>query len=110
MTCYGTHDDCSGGEYSTSGATPFQAGILAMVQSAALNLRASGLVPGFDRLTPNEIKQVLMDTAQPIIPNAQPPQPEAPGAPPGTQQPQWPGNPTSATAAPHPNWPTQHRY
>src|SRR5438874_1725472 len=110
ITSYGTHNVFSGGEYTTSGATPFQAGILAMVQSAALNLRDSGLVPGFDRLTPNEIKQVLMDTAQPIIPNALPPQPLGPGAPPGTKQPQWPGNPNSATDATHTNWSTQYGY
>src|SRR2546425_1285961 len=110
VTSYGTHNVFSGGEYTTSGATPFQAGILAMVQSAALNLRDSGLVPGFDRLTPNEIKQVLMDTAQPIIPNALPPQPLGPGAPPGTKQPQWPGNPNSATDATHTNWSTQYGY
>src|SRR5438445_5994971 len=73
ITSYGTHNVFSGGEYTTSGATPFQAGILAMVQSAALNLRDSGLVPGFDRLTPNEIKQVLMYTAQAIIPTGLPP-------------------------------------
>src|SRR5437899_8867353 len=110
MTCYGTHDDCSGGEYTTSAATPFQAGILAMVQSAALNLRDSGLVAGFDPLTPNQLKQVLMDTAQPIIPNGLPPQPLGPGAPPGTKQPQWPGNPNSATNATDTNWSTQYGY
>src|SRR5439155_304297 len=70
----------------------------------------SGRLPGFDRLTPNEIKQVLMDTAQPIIPNALPPQPLGPGAPPGTKQPQWPGNPNSATDATHTNWSTQYGY
>src|SRR5205823_2912327 len=110
VTSYGTHNVFSGGEYTTSGATPFQAGILAMVQSAGLNLRDSGRLPGFDRLTPNEIKQVLMDTAQPIIPNALPPQPLGPGAPPGTKQPQWPGNPNSATDATHTNWSTQYGY
>ncbi len=110
VTSYGTHNVFSGGEYTTSGATPFQAGILAMVQSAALNLRDSGRLPGFDRLTPNEIKQVLMDTAQAIIPNGLPPQPLGPGAPPGTKQPQWPGNPNSATDATHTNWSTQYGY
>src|SRR5439155_1071456 len=110
VTSYGTHNVFSGGEYTTSGATPFQAGILAMVQSAGLNLRDSGRLPGFDRLTPNEIKQVLMDTAQPIIPNALPPQRLGPAAPPGTKQPQWPGNPNSATDATHTNWSTQYGY
>src|SRR5947199_2516 len=110
VTSYGTHNVFSGGEYTTSGATPFQAGILAMVQSAALNLRDSGRLPGFDRLTPNEIKQVLMDTAQAIIPNGLPPQPLGPGAPPGTKQPQWPGNPSSATDTTHTNWSTQYGY
>src|SRR5213078_3855940 len=47
VTSYGTHNVFSGGEYTTSGATPFQAGILAMVQSAGLNLRDSGRLPGF---------------------------------------------------------------
>src|SRR5256712_3591586 len=110
VTSYGTHNVFSGGEYTTSGATPFQAGILAMLQSAALNLRDDGLVPAFVRLTPDEVKEVLMDTAQPIIPNALPPQPLGPGAPPGTKQPQWPGNPNSATDATHTNWSTQYGY
>src|SRR5438876_717618 len=52
VTSYGTHNVFSGGEYTTSGATPFQAGIQALVQSAALNLRDSGRVSGFDRINP----------------------------------------------------------
>jgi hypothetical protein len=98
VTSYGTHNIFSGGEYTTSGATPFQAGFLAMVQSAALNARDKGTIP--DRLTPNEIKQVLMDTASPVIPQQQSPQ---------TPQ-QWPGNPDSKTDADHTNWSTQYGY
>src|SRR5205823_8658076 len=46
ITTYGTHTGGAGGEATTSGATPFQAGIRAMLQSAALNLPGTGLVPG----------------------------------------------------------------
>jgi hypothetical protein len=98
VTSYGTHNVFSGGEYTTSGATPFQAGFLAMAQSAALNARDKGTIP--DRLTPNEVKQVLMDTASPVIPQQQSPQ---------TPQ-QWPGNPDSMTDADHTNWSTQYGY
>jgi len=106
VTSYGTHNIFSGGEYTTSGATPFNASVLAMTQSAALNARDRGIIP--KRLTPNEIKQVLMDTAQAIIPNDVP-QPAGPGAPPGTL-PYWPGNPLSTTDADHTNWSTQYGY
>jgi hypothetical protein len=98
VTSYGTHNVFSGGEYTTSGATPFQAAFLAMTQSAALNAHDAGTIPG--RLTPNEVKQVLMDTASPVIPQQQSPQ---------TQQ-QWPGNPASTTDATHTNWSTQYGY
>ncbi len=98
VTSYGTHSIFSGEENSTSGATPFQAGMLAMVQSAALDARDRGIIPG--RLTPDEIKQVLMDTASPVIPQTQ-----APGV-----AHQWPGNPSSATDATHTNWSTQYGY
>ncbi|MBV9796956.1 MAG: S8 family serine peptidase [Solirubrobacterales bacterium] len=98
VTSYGTHSIFSGEENSTSGATPFQAGMLAMVQSAALDARHRGIIP--DHLTPDEVKQVLMDTASPVIPQTQ-----APGVPH-----QWPGNPGSATDATHTNWSTQYGY
>jgi hypothetical protein len=98
VTSYGTHNIFSGEETSTSGATPFMASILAMTQSAALNARDRHVIP--DRLTPNEVKQVLMDTASPVIPQVQ-----FPGVPH-----QWPGNPGSATNATHTNWSTQYGY
>jgi Subtilase family len=98
VTSYGTHSVFSGEGNSTSGATPFQAGMLAMVQSAALNARDAGTIPR--KLTPNEIKQVMMDTASPVIPQTQ--SPGVPG--------QWPGNPGSATNATHTNWSTQYGY
>ncbi len=98
VTSYGTHSIFSGEENSTSGATPFQAGMLAMVQSAALDARDRGTIP--DRLTPNEVKQVVMDTASPVIPQTQAP----------TVPNQWPGNPGSATDATHTNWSTQYGY
>jgi len=98
VTSYGTHNVFSGGENSTSGATPFQAGMLAMVQAAALNARDRHIIPG--KLTPNEVKQVLMDTASPVIPQTQAPD----------VQHQWPGNPGSATDATHTNWSTQYGY
>ena len=98
VTSYGTHNIFSGEETSTSGATPFMASILAMTQSAALNARDRHIVP--DRLTPNEVKQVLMDTVSPVIPQVQ-----FPGVPH-----QWPGNPGSATNATHTNWSTQYGY
>ncbi len=98
VTSYGTHNIFSGEENSTSGATPFQAGMLAMVQSAALDAHDRGLIP--DRLTPNEVKQVVMDTASPVLPQLQAP----------TVVHQWPGNPGSATDATHTNWSTQYGY
>ncbi len=98
VTSYGTHNLFSGGENSTSGATPFQAGMLAMVESAGLNAQAAGIIP--DRLTPDEVKQVLMNTASPVIPQTQAPSVAR----------QWPGNPNSATDATHSNWSTQYGY
>ena len=98
VTSYGTHNVFSGEGNSTSGATPFQAGMLAMVQSAALNARDAGTIPR--RLKPNEVRQVLMDTASPVIPQTQ-----SPGVPD-----QWPGNPGSAANATHTNWSTQYGY
>ncbi len=98
VTSYGTHNIFSGEENSTSGATPFQAGMLAMVQSAALDVREGGKIP--DRLTPNEVKQVVMDTTSPVIPQLQAP----------TLVRQWPGNPGSTTDATHTNWSTQYGY
>ena len=98
VTSYGTHNVFSGEGNSTSGATPFQAGMLAMVQSAALNARDAGTIPR--RLTPNEVRQVMMDTASPVIPQTQ-----SPGVPD-----QWPGNPGSATNSTHTNWSTQYGY
>jgi hypothetical protein len=98
VTSYGTHNVFSGEGNSTSGATPFQAAMLAMVQSAALKARDRGITPR--RLTPNEVRQVMMDTASPVIPQTQ-----APGVP-G----QWPGNPASGTNATHTNWSTQYGY
>jgi hypothetical protein len=98
VTSYGTHNVFSVGENSTSGATPFQAGMFAMVQSAALNARAKGIIPA--RLTPDEIKQVLMDSSSPVIPQTQAPAVAR----------QWPGNPASATNATHTSWSTQYGY
>ena len=98
VTSYGTHNVFSGGEYTTSGATPFQAGFFGMVVSAGLNARDKGVIP--EPLTPNEVKQVLMDTASPVVPQTQSPE---------TQQ-QWPGNANSRTDAEHTNWSTQYGY
>lgn len=98
VTSYGTHNLFSGEETTTSGATPFMASLLAMAQSAALDARDRHIIPS--RLTPNEVKQVLMDTASPVIPQVQFP---------GVAH-QWPGNPASATNATHTNWSTQYGY
>lgn len=98
VTSYGTHNIFSGGEVTTSGATPFMAATLAMVQSAALSARDRGRIPS--RLTPDEVKQVLMDTASPVIPQTQAPHVAR----------QWPGNPRSATDPTHTNWSTQYGY
>jgi hypothetical protein len=98
VTSYGPHNVFSGEGNSTSGATPFMAGMLAMVQSAALNARDRHIIPR--ALTPNEVRQVMMDTASPVIPQRQ--APDVPG--------QWPGNPNSATNADHTNWSTQYGY
>ncbi len=98
VTSFGTHNLFSGGEVTTSGATPFMAATLAMVQSAALTARDRHAIPS--RLTPDEVKQVLMDTASPVIPQTQTP----------TVPNQWPGNPRSATDATHTNWSTQYGY
>ena len=45
VTSYGPHNVFSGEGNSTSGATPFMAGMLAMVQSAALNARDRHVIP-----------------------------------------------------------------
>lgn len=98
VTSYGTHSIFSGGEKTTSGATPFQAAFLGMVQSAAMDAVDAG---GYERtLTPNEVKQVLINTASPVI--TQIDHPTVPN--------QWPGNPDSKTDATHSNWSTQYGY
>src|SRR5262249_26790134 len=98
VTSYGPHNVFSGEGTSTSGATPFMAGMLAMAQSAALNAREEHMIP--QPLTPNQVRQVMMDTASPVIPQTQ--APEISG--------QWPGNPSSATDENHTNWSTQYGY
>lgn len=100
VTSYGTHNVFSYGEYTTSGATPFGASTLAMVVSAGLNAVDKGVIPS--RLRPDEVKQILMDTADPVIPQTQ--------TDPQTASTQWPGNPDSATDATHTNWSTQYGY
>jgi hypothetical protein len=97
-TSYGTHNVFSGYGTSTSGATPFMASMLGMVQSAGLNAHDQGIIPS--PLTPNEVKQVMMDTASPVVPQTQSPQTPR----------QWPGNPNSATDATHTSWSTQYGY
>src|SRR4051794_26006199 len=82
-TSYGTHNVFSGYGTSTSGATPFMASMLGMVQSAGLNARDKGIIPS--ALTPDEVKQVMMDTASAVVPQTQ--SPHTPR--------QWPGNPLS---------------
>src|SRR5947209_4421090 len=98
VTSYGTHNVFSGYGTSTSGATPFMASMLGMVQSAGLNARDQGVIPS--PLTPNEVKQVMMDTASEVVPQTQ--SPHTPR--------QWPGNPLSTTDATHANWSTQYGY
>jgi hypothetical protein len=98
VTSYGTHNIFSGYGTSTSGATPFMASMLGMVQSAGLNARGAGVIPS--PLTPDEVKQVMMDSASPVIPQTQSP---------NTAH-QWPGNPLSNTDADHTNWSTQYGY
>ncbi len=98
VTSYGTHSVFSGGESTTSGATPFQAGFLGMVQSAAMNAVDATIIPR--TLTPNEVRQVLMNTASQVVPETQ--HPTVPG--------QWPGNPGSVTDDSHTNWSTQYGY
>jgi hypothetical protein len=98
VTSYGTHNVFSGYGTSTSGATPFMASMLAMVQSAGLNARDKGVIPS--GLTPDEVKQVMMDTASPVVPQTQSPQTPR----------QWPGNPLSSTDATHTAWSTQYGY
>lgn len=99
VTSYGTHALFNAsGEATTSGATPFQAAMLAMVQSAALNAVDQNIIPR--RLTPNEVKQVLINTASEILPQRD--HPDVPN--------QWPGNPGSKTDATHTAWSTQYGY
>ncbi len=98
VTSYGTHNVFSGEGNSTSGATPFQAAMLGMVQSAAVRARNQGTIPRL--LTPDEVKQTVMDTASPVIPQTQTPSLSG----------QWPGNPQSRTDADHTNWSTQYGY
>lgn len=98
VTSYGTHSVFSGGEVTTSGATPFQAAFLGMVQSAAMDAVDAGDYPR--TLTPNEVRQVLMNTASPVVPQVDHP---------GVAR-QWPGNPDSKTDSDHSNWSTQYGY
>jgi hypothetical protein len=98
ITSYGPHNIFSGEEQTTSGATPFMAGLLGMTLSASENERDAGHIPR--AYTPNEVKQALMDTASPITPQTQAPNVAK----------QWPGNPNSATDATHTNWSTQYGY
>jgi hypothetical protein len=98
VTSYGTHNVFSFEGGSTSAATPTGAAALAMVASAGLEARDRHVIPG--PLDPDEIKQVLMDTASTVDPTQ---------APPGTT-PQWPGNPGSHTDATHTAWSTQYGY
>jgi len=98
VTSYGTHSIFSGNSATTSGATPFQAAFLAMVQSAARNAVDAGKYPR--DLTPNEVRQVLINTVSPIVPETDYPQVPR----------QWPGNPDSKTDATHTNWSTQYGY
>src|SRR5205807_8272505 len=98
VTSYGTHYVFSGYGTATSGATPFMASMLAMVESAGLNARDKGIIPS--ALTPDEVKQIMMNSSAPVIPQTQSPQ---------TQR-QWPGNPSSTTDADHTNWSTQYGY
>jgi len=98
VTSYGTHSIFSGGETTTSGATPFQAAFLAMTQSAALNAVDDSIIPR--KLTPNEIKQVLINTSTEILPQRD--HPDVPR--------QWPGNPDSKTDSTHTAWSTQYGY
>src|SRR3954462_5641074 len=98
VTSYGTHNVFSGYGTSTSGATPFMASMLGMVQSAGLNARDAGVIPS--ALTPDEVKQVMMDTSSAVVPQTQ--SPHTPR--------QWPGNPLSTTDATHTNWSTQYGY
>ncbi|HMT04728.1 MAG TPA: hypothetical protein PKD76_04195 [Solirubrobacterales bacterium] len=98
VTSYGTHSIFSGGETTTSGATPFQAAFLGMVQSAALNAVDQGIIPR--RLSPNEVKQVLINTISEILPQRDHPNVAR----------QWPGNPDSKTDSTHTAWSTQYGY
>src|SRR4051795_6353419 len=91
VTSYGTHNVFSGYGTSTSGATPFMASMLAMVASAGLNARDKGVIPS--ALEPDEIKQIMMASSSPVVPQTQSPQTPR----------QWPGNPNS-------NWSTQYGY
>ncbi len=98
VTSYGTHNVFSGGEVTTSGGTPFMASMMGMIQAAGLMAHDRGVLPG--PLQPDEVKQLMMDTASAVVPQQQSPQ---------TLR-QWPGNPLSATDAEHTNWSTQYGY
>lgn len=98
VTSYGTHAVFSGMETTTSGSTPFQAAYLGMVQSAAMNAVDANVYPR--TLTPNEVRQVLMNTASSVTPQVDHP----------TVPRQWPGNPDSKTDDTHTNWSTQYGY
>src|SRR3954453_5232944 len=86
VTSYGTHNIFSGYGTSTSGATPFMASMAAMVQSAGLNARDKGAIPS--PLTPDEVKQVMMNASSEAVSQTQ--SPDTPH--------QWPENPRWATA------------
>jgi len=69
-----------------------------MVQSAAMNAVDANKYPR--TLNPNEVRQVLMNTASPVVPQIDHP----------TVPKQWPGNPDSKTDDFHSNWSTQYGY
>lgn len=100
VTSYGTHNVFSGGKTTTSGATPFQAGMFAMVVSAGRDAVDRGTLRA--PLTPDEVKQVLMDSSSAVVPQTQ--------EDPVTAATQWPGNADSVTDATHTNWSTQYGY
>ncbi len=98
VTSYGTHSVFSGGEVTTSGATPFQAAFLGMVQSAAMNAVDAETLPAHS--DPERGPSGADEHGQRGYPPARP----------SDRDRQWPGNPDSITDATHTNWSTQYGY
>ncbi len=97
-TSYGTHNVFSGYGTSTSGRHSVHGLDAGDGPIGGAERAGQGNHP--EPAQPDEVKQVMMDTASEVVPQTQSPQTAR----------QWPGNPSSVTDATHTNWSTQYGY